>query len=79
MKFQKYQKTYKNYMFIIYTDIIKILANIFHKIYGINKLSDKLLSRLDSKYKYKELIRIIIVSIIAIKGLLMVKKKKLNI
>ena len=66
-------------MFIIYTDIIKILANIFHKIYGINKLADKLLSRLDSKYKYKELIRIIIVSIIAIKGLLMVKKKKLNI
>ena len=46
--------------------------------YGISKYADALLFFLDSMYKYSELIRTIIVSIKAINGLLMVKKKKLN-
>ena len=58
--------------------IINILANIFQSIYGINSKEDILLSFFDSSYKNKELINTIIVSIIAIKGLLIVKKKKLN-
>ena len=66
-------------MFIIQTEIIKNVAKIFHRIYGINNLADNELSFFASKYKYKELIKTIIVSIIAKKGLLIVKKKKLNI
>ena len=66
-------------MFKKYTDVINKVAYIFHNIYGINKFADMLLSFLDSKYKYRELIKTNIVSIIAIKGLFNVKKKKLNI
>ena len=66
-------------MFIKYMDIIKIVANVFHIMYGINRFADSLLSFFDSRYRYRELIKTIIVSISAKKGLFSVKKKKLNI
>ena len=67
------------YIFNRYIDIIRIVANVFQIIYGINRLADVWLSFFDSRYRYSELINTIMVSISARKGLFKVKNKKLNI
>ena len=64
------------YKFIKNIDIIKIVAKIFHTIYGINNLADVLFNSFDSQYKNNELINTIKVSIRAKKGLFNVKNKK---
>ena len=66
-------------MFKKNTEIIRILANTFHIIYGIKYLEESSSNSFVSKYKYSDEISTIIVSISAKKGLFIVKNKNENI